>query len=114
MFSPTCFWACAVGPPLTAPSSPVISFSFSVILEMVAESSTPDAGVLLVEVLEMLDVLLVEVLEGLEVLDVLEPLVIMLCAILVGPCLTGLDCPVIIASALVISLMIARVSSCPV
>ena len=42
-----------MGPPLTGPSLPVISFSFSVILEMVLESSTVDN---LVEEAKVLDI----------------------------------------------------------
>ena len=49
---PTDVWRrtydCAVGPPFTGPSSPVISFSFSVILEMVSELSVADILVVVV------------------------------------------------------------------
>jgi hypothetical protein len=44
--------ACAVGPPLTGPSSPVSFFSASVILCRVPESRVPDAVLVLAAALE--------------------------------------------------------------
>jgi hypothetical protein len=52
--SPACCCALAVGPPCVGPSAPVISFSFSVILDMVAESRRPVCCWLLEFVLDAL------------------------------------------------------------
>jgi hypothetical protein len=51
MGSLACVCACAVGPPLTGPSSPVSFFSASVILCRVTESRVPEAELVLAAVL---------------------------------------------------------------